>query len=388
MKMGRKYRRLDAQADKLEQVLSAYKAPARVRGGTVTPRHVRFHLLPARGTRVSKITNLAEELAMSLGAPSARVSRRGGQIEVEVPRDQPGIVKIDTVFDDVTDVPHGTAVLGIDDDGAPLLLRIASPEVAHALICGTTGSGKTALARTMALSLARYHSVHDLGIILIDPKSRGYGSLDGLPHLARSIATTAAEAMSVLRWLVRLMEKRDRDGASSPRLVCFIDELADLMLVGGSDMEKVLTRLTQRGRSAGIHLVACTQKPTVAVIGSLVKSNFPVRIVGSVVSPEDAKVASGIKQTGAEKLLGRGDFLLVVKGSTHRFQAAYASADSTARLLERLRGGRKPSVNAAKSFEQVGEKSGHRNGRLAANGTDGGFFEDLRDQVTQLRLIK
>ncbi len=175
--MGGQHRRLDAQADKLEQVLVAYKAPARVRGGTVTPRHVRFQLLPAPGTRVSNIANLAEELALSLGVPSARVSRRGGQIEIEIPRERPGTVKLDTLFDRLAEVPHGTVLLGLDDDGAPLLLRIASPEVAHALICGTTGSGKTVLARTMILSLARYHSVHELGLVLIDPKGHGYGSL-------------------------------------------------------------------------------------------------------------------------------------------------------------------------------------------------------------------
>jgi len=370
--MGRKRRRLDYQADKLEQVLAAYKAPARVQGGMVTPRLIRFNLLPARGTKVSAIANLAEELAMSLGAPSARVSRRRGQIELEIPRDEPGMIKFDAVFDSITDTPPGTAVLGIDDEGAPLLLRIPSPEVAHALICGTTGSGKTVLARTMILSLARFHSVQDLGLVLIDPKGRGYGPLEGLPHLARPLATTPAEAMGVLKWLVRLMEKRDRESASSPRLVCFIDELADLMLVAGSDIERLLTRLTQRGRSAGIHVVACTQKPTAAVIGSLVKSNFPVRIVGSVVSPEDAKVATGIKQTGAEKLLGRGDFLLVLKGSTHRFQAAFASQEAIDQLVAKLRGGRRPSTN----------------GRVVANGTDGGIVETIQDQFAQLRLVK
>ncbi|MFQ5855740.1 MAG: DNA translocase FtsK [Anaerolineae bacterium] len=370
--MGRNHRRLEYQADKLEQVLAAYKAPARVQGGMVTPRLVRFHLLPARGTKVAAIANLTEELALTLGAPSARVSRRGGQIEVEIPREQPGTIKLETLFDQVTDIPHTTAILGVDDEGAPLLLRIASPEVAHALICGTTGSGKTMLARTIILSLARYHSVHDVGLVLIDPKGRGYTPLEGLPHLARPIATTAAEALSVLKWLVRLMEMRDREATSSPRLVCFIDELADLMLVAGNDMEQLLTRLTQRGRSAGIHVVACTQKPTTAVIGSLVKSNFPVRIVGSVVSPEDAKVAAGIKQTGAEKLLGRGDFLLVLKGSAHRFQAAYASPDCIARLLETLRGGRRPKMN----------------GGMAANGTDGSFVGGIRDRITQLHLIK
>ncbi|MFQ5593138.1 MAG: DNA translocase FtsK [Anaerolineae bacterium] len=370
--MGRNQRQLEYQADRLEQVLASYKAPARVRGGTVTSRLVRFHLLPARGTKVSAITNLTEELALSLGASSARVSRRGGQIEVEIPRDQPSVVRLNSLFNQVTDVPNTTAILGIDDEGAPILLRIASPEISHVLICGTTGSGKTVLARTMILSLAKYHSVHDLGIVLVDPKGRGYSPFDGLPHLARPVATTAAAAMNVLKWLVRLMEQRDHSGKNNPRIVCFIDELADLMIVAGHDAEALLTRLTQRGRSAGIHIIACTQKPIAAVIGSLVKSNFPVRIVGSVVSPEDAKVASGVKQTGAEKLLGRGDFLLVLKGSNHRFQAALADPSFIEQTVQNLRGGRKPAM--------IGE--------LTANGTDGSLFDDLRQRATQLRLVK
>ena len=380
--MGKKRRRLESQADKLEQVLAAYKAPARVQGGTVTPRVIRFHLVPSRGTKVSAIANLSEELAMSLGAPTARVHRRRGQIEIEIPREDAGTVHLESLFNELSHVPHGTAVLGLDDEGAPLLLRLASPEVAHALICGTTGSGKTVLARTMILSMARYHGVHELGLLLVDPKGRGYGCFNGLPHLARPIATTAADAMGLLKWLVQLMEKRDHAGTSAPRLVCFIDELADLMLVAGRDVQKLLTRLTQRGRSAGIHIVACTQKPTADVIGSLVKSNFPARIVGSVVSPEDAKVATGMKQTGAEKLLGRGDFQLVLKGTTHRFQAAYASVACIESMVELLRGGRKPTDPTAGSRPQT------NNGVVRKNGLrENRFFGDLREQVTQLRLL-
>jgi S-DNA-T family DNA segregation ATPase FtsK/SpoIIIE len=124
------------------------------------------------------------------------------------------------------------------------------------------------------------------------------------------------------------MERRDREERSEPRLVIVLDELADLIHVGGREMESVVTRLTQRGREAGIHLVACTQKPASAVIGSLVKSNFPVRLVGSVASPEDAKVATGLAQSGAEKLLGEGDFLVVAQGQMTRMQAAYIDPEA------------------------------------------------------------
>jgi S-DNA-T family DNA segregation ATPase FtsK/SpoIIIE len=120
--------------------------------------------------------------------------------------------------------------------------------------------------------------------------------------------------------------------------VVFVDELADLLMMGGKEMELAVTRLSQRGREAGVHLVACTQKPTVAVIGSLTKANFPVRIVGSVTSPEEARVAAGIAGTGAERLQGRGDFLLVHKGQTTRFAAAYVSSDEAQAEVSRLHG--------------------------------------------------
>ena len=146
----------------------------------------------------------------------------------------------------------------------------------------------------------------------------------------------------MLRRLVQEMEGRDRHKVNQPRIVIFIDELADLMLVGGKEVETALTRLTQRGRGAGLHLVACTQKPTAAVIGSLVKSNFPVRLVGSVTSAEDARVASGLAGTGAERLTGRGDFLLVCKGRWERFQAAYLSGEEIVKVVRRLQeGGRR-----------------------------------------------
>jgi S-DNA-T family DNA segregation ATPase FtsK/SpoIIIE len=338
MRGASRKQRLEHQAERLEQVLASYKVPARVAGGTVTPRLVRFHLLPAPGIKLRAVVGLAEELAMSLGVQSARVYRRDGQLEIEIPREDFAMVRLKSLLKHLGELPAGTAVLGRDDEGTPLLLRIPSPDVAHVLICGTTGSGKTMLARTMITSLALKQSARDLGLVLIDPKGHGYRPFEGLPHQAREIATTQADARAALEWLVAVMEHRDRAGLSSPRVICFIDELADLIMTGGNGIQTLITRLTQRGRTAGIHLVACTQKPTSMAIGSLAKSNFPVRLVGSVASPEDAKVATGLKQTEAEKLLGRGDFLLVMKGQVHRFQAAYTSTADIRLAVQTLRG--------------------------------------------------
>jgi S-DNA-T family DNA segregation ATPase FtsK/SpoIIIE len=148
------------------------------------------------------------------------------------------------------------------------------------------------------------------------------------------------QAIFLLGEMVEEMVRRDRDKISEPRVVIFIDELADLMEQGGKAMDRLMTRLTQRGRSAGLHLVACTQKPLVASIGSLTRSNFPVRLVGSVASADDAKIAAGLPNTGAEKLLGRGDFLLVAKGQVTRFQAAYVSEAEIRQVVSQLGAGR------------------------------------------------
>jgi S-DNA-T family DNA segregation ATPase FtsK/SpoIIIE len=342
-------RTLHFQADRIEMVLASHKVPARVTGGRVMPRLVRYQVSTPLGVRVRQVAGLAEELALSLGAPSCRVYRDGGEVQVEVPRSDAQTVHLLPLCRRLADqgprgphtVPPVTAVLGLDQEGVPLLLRLPSPNVAHVLVAGTTGSGKTALARTLVASLALHNNQRSLQLVLVDPKGRGFLPFEGLPHLLVPVVTRADEALPVLERLVAEMERRDAEACAQsgrstwaePRLVVVLDELADLVQVGGREMEALLTRLTQRGREAGIHLVACTQKPMAAVIGSLVKSNFPVRLVGSVASPEDAKVATGLAGTGAELLLGQGDFLVVAKGQVTRMQAAYVSVEEVRHLV-------------------------------------------------------
>ncbi len=343
---------LHYQADRIEMVLASHKVPARVTGGIITPRLVRYQLTTPLGVKVGKVAGLSEEIALSLGASSCRVQRHQGQVEVEVPRAKGKVVPILPLCQRLGSrgagtVPPHTAVLGLDQEGVPLLLRLPSANVAHVLIAGTTGSGKTALARTIVTSLALYNSQRLLQLVLIDPKGRGFLPFEGLPHLLQPVVTRVDHALPLLQRLVSEMERRDAEGRSEPRLVVALDELADLVQVGGREMEGVLTRLTQRGREAGIHLVACTQKPTAAVIGGLVKSNFPVRIVGSVPSPEDAKVATGIAGTGAERLLGQGDFLVVAQGHVTRMQAAYTSVGLVREVVGSLSAGSRPQLLAA-----------------------------------------
>ncbi len=339
--MARKY---EFQAARIESVLQAHKVPARVWQATVTPRFVRFDVTTALGTKLNKVGNLAEELAFSLGARSTRIYREGGVLHVEVPRETPRTVELLPLCSGLATVPPSCAVLGVDEGGVPLLLRLDSPDVAHVLLAGTTGSGKTALLRTVLMSLAMHNHPGRLQMILIDPKSRGLTPLAHLPHVwhHQGVTHDVREATGVLAALTAEMVRRDSVRASLPRLVVAIDELADLLVTGGKELGDLVTRLTQRGREAGIHVIAATQRPSAALVGGMMKANFPVRLVGSVASPEDAKVASGIAGTEAERLLGRGDFLLVAKGQTIRFQAAYAASPELEEILIRiLAGGRR-----------------------------------------------
>ena len=381
-------KKLEFQADRIEAVLSLHKVPARVTGGTVTPRWVRFQVLPAVGAKISKIRNLSEELAAALDAPSCRVSRRGAAVAVEVPRDDPQPVRLLPLYNQLTGkneerrmkneerrmkneerrietrdsafsilhsshsshsspIPPVTAILGLAEDGAPLLIRLPSPDVAHILVAGTTGSGKTMLLQTMILSLAMTNPANQrigesatgestnwrladsltrsIAMVLIDPKGHAFSLFEGLPHLARPVVRDVEETTEAFQSLVHLMERRG--GVRNPQsaVVVVIDELADLLMMGGKAVQGPLTRLTQRGREAGIHIIAATQKPTTAVLGPLVKANFPVRLVGRVTSAGDALTASGWSGTGAERLLGRGDFIAVAEGRVTRFQAAHVS---------------------------------------------------------------
>lgn len=340
-------RLLHFQADRIELVLASHKVPARVTGGRVTPRLIRFQLTTPLGIKIRRLASLSEEIALSLGAPSCRISRQQGQLQVEVPRPDSHPVRLLHLYrrilqstpNHLNAIPPVTAILGLDHDGIPLLVRLPSPNVAHILIAGTTGSGKTVLARSIIASLALHNSQRALQLVLIDPKARGFLPFHDLPHLLCPIVSRSHDALPLLQRLIAEMQRRDAQGRSEPRIVVAIDELADLLLTGGREVEHALTRLTQRGREAGIHLLACSQKPTAAVIGTLVKSNFPVRLVGSVPSPEDAKVATGLPATGAERLLGQGDFLLVAKGSVTRLQAAYIDEREIASLVSSLRTG-------------------------------------------------
>jgi len=327
---------LDAQADKIESVLLRHKVAGYVTGATIAPRFIQFHLTAGLSTKINKITALSEEIALALGCTGVRIHRQQGLVNIDVPRRDSSPVRLLPLCDRLGAAPAATAVLGVEETGTPLLLRLTSPDVVHILLAGTTGSGKTALARAVLASLALFNPPAALSLILIDPKGRGFAPLQTLPHVQGGVAHTLDEAIQRLRGLVKEMERRDKAGESRPLLIIAVDELADLFQVAGKTVEPLLARLAQRGREAGMHLLVCTQKPTASLIGGAMKANFPVRLVGAVASREEARYATGIKESGAEKLAGKGDFLLIAKGEPIRFQAAWLSTDDLQQVTTRV----------------------------------------------------
>ena len=276
-------KKLEFQANRIESALALHQVDARVTGGTVTPRWVRFQVLPAESAKIGKIKGLSEEMAAALEASSCRVSRRGAAVAIEVPRDDPRPVRLLPLYDQLTDhpsdqpsIPPTTAILGLAEDGAPLLIRLPSPDVAHVLVAGASGAGKTTLLQTMILSLAMSNppalrsETKGTSLVLIDSTRHALRLFDGLPHLARPVVCEPEDAAEVLQSLVRLMERRSgNERVEQSRVVVVIDELADLVLMGGKPVQRSLTRLTQRGGEVGVHVVAATRNPTAAALGQV-----------------------------------------------------------------------------------------------------------------------
>ena len=318
------YKKLNQTAERIEAVLRDRRAPAAVVGGKVLPGFVEMLLQPAPGTKVNQVKALQADIALALGNANVRVSQSGAHLAVQIPSETRRPVHLSTLMASLDKLPLDTAILGLAEDGAPLMAKLSSADVAHVLVAGTTGSGKTSLAQTMLVSLATGNRPHKLGFVVIDPKANLLSPFLRVieKHLLLPVARGPEQAIEHLHKVVQAMKQRSDGSQSGPRVVIYVDELADLCMAGGNVVVEMLTRIAQRGRGVGIHLVACTQKPSSAVIGPLLGSNLPLRLVGRMVSATDARVATGIPASGAEKLLGNGDFIAVTAGTTIRFQAA------------------------------------------------------------------
>ena len=324
---------LEQQANHIERLCEAHRLWVRVQGGVVTPRLIRFHLALDPRTSIKRLTALEEDLALALRSSNVRIVRREWVLALEIARPQPAAISLVRLQANLPPLPQSTALLGRDEEGSPLLLRISSPEVSHILVAGTTGSGKTALARTILSSRALANDPDDLRLLLVDPKGRGFGPFAGLPHLVTPPLRDGGEVQRRLDWLAEEMSWRERCSVRDPRVVVAVDEVADLLTQNPS-VGDTLTRLAARGRESGIHLLLCTQKPTAEAIGGQLRANLPCRLIGRVTSAQEAVIAAGIKRSGAEQLLGRGDFLLVAGGEVVRFQSAFVGPEEINVMVE------------------------------------------------------
>lgn len=323
----------EAQVNRVEAVLRQHQVPARVWQVKVRPPFVQFDISTAFSKRLGAIPNLADELAAALGARSARVYRSGGVLHVEA-QEADRFISLPDLCGRLGDVPPFAGVLGCAETGAPLLVRFSAADCAHLLIAGAANCGKTTLLRTVLVSLAMHNHPGMLQLVLIDPRGRGLGPLGALPHVWRStgVVQEPAAAVDLLDALVDERQRRAALNRRLPRIVVGIDAWADLRDALKCSRRDPVQRLLEAGFASGIHVIATHQAPA-----EVIARKFPLRCVGQVPTTADAQAASGVPGSGAEKLLGRGDFVLLANGQTLRFQAAYADARELAGLVATVR---------------------------------------------------
>jgi S-DNA-T family DNA segregation ATPase FtsK/SpoIIIE len=322
MKYQKLQQTLTQNSERINAVFAAHQVESQVLFGNAQGQTLRFALCLSPKQKIRDVTNLRDELALALNAPAVQFSREQGQLTLDIPNPDRKQVLVHDVLKNADPLPNATACLGEMLDGRPLLLRLENPNSAHVLIAGATGSGKSELLRSMLWSLATRNRQAQLQLALMDPKQRGLLPFANAHCLCSPIASTQNDIENLLEKLVALMEKRDLLQEHLPRIVVAVDELAEVIHLCGERALLALTRLAQRGRQAGIHLILAAQQPSSALLGSALKANLPVRLVGKVNSAEDARMASGIGGTDAEFLHGQGDFVAINAGRQTRFQAA------------------------------------------------------------------
>ena len=315
---------------------------------------------PAAGVKVSKIINLSDDIARNTSSESARIATIPGSntIGIELPNSERESVYLSEILDNQDfkkkDVKLPIA-LGKNISGIPIIGDLAS--MPHLLIAGTTGSGKSVCINTIILSLLYRHTPDKCKFILIDPKMLELSTYEGVPHLLCPVITEAKKAASVLGWVVKEMESRYRlmtregvrniDGYNSkhklpmPYIVVVVDEMSDLMLVAGKEIENYIQKLSQMARAAGIHIIMATQRPSVDVITGTIKANFPTRISFQVTSKIDSRTILG--EQGAEQLLGKGDMLYMSSANRIvRIHAPFVSDDEIEKINNFLRSQAEP----------------------------------------------
>jgi len=316
---------------------------------------------PAAGVKVSKIINLSDDIARNTSSESARIATIPGRstIGIELPnatRENVYLSEILSHFDFTKKDIRLPIALGKNISGIPIVGDLAS--MPHLLIAGTTGSGKSVCINTIILSLLYRHTPDRCKFILIDPKMLELSTYEGIPHLLCPVITEAKKAASVLGWVVKEMENRYKlmtkegvrniDGYNAkhtlamPYIVVVVDEMSDLMLVAGKEIENYIQKLSQMARAAGIHIIMATQRPSVDVITGTIKANFPTRISFQVTSKIDSRTILG--EQGAEQLLGKGDMLYMSSANRIvRIHAPFVSDDEIEKVNNYLRNQEEPN---------------------------------------------
>ncbi len=316
---------------------------------------------PAAGVKVSKIINLADDIARNTSSESARIATIPGRntVGIELPNTTRENVYLSEILSDSNFTKKDIRLpiaLGKNISGVPVVGDLAS--MPHLLIAGTTGSGKSVCINTIILSLLYRHSPDRCKFILIDPKMLELSTYEGIPHLLCPVITEAKKAASVLGWVVKEMESRYRlmtkegvkniDGYNAkhalamPYIVVVVDEMSDLMLVAGKEIENYIQKLSQMARAAGIHIIMATQRPSVDVITGTIKANFPTRISFQVTSKIDSRTILG--EQGAEQLLGKGDMLYMSSANRIvRIHAPFVSENEIEKVNNYLRNQAEPN---------------------------------------------
>ncbi|MDH7524104.1 MAG: DNA translocase FtsK [Peptococcaceae bacterium] len=354
----------------LEETLENFGVKARVTQVSRGPSITRYEIQPPPGVKVSRIVNLADDIALSLAAPQVRIEAPipgKAAVGIEVPNEEIAIVTLREVLETSLfqeSQSKLTIALGKDIAGNPIVADLA--KMPHLLIAGATGSGKSVCMNAIIGSILFKAKPDEAKMLMIDPKVVELSNFNGIPHLISPVVTDAKKAATALRWVVHEMENRyelfaglgvkdiirynqarktEAQGQSVPLLpyiVVFIDELADLMMVAPADVEDAICRLAQMARAAGIHLVVATQRPSVDVLTGVIKANITSRIAFAVSSQTDSRTI--LDMGGAERLLGRGDMLFYPTGMAKplRVQGAFVSDQEIERLVNYLQDEKTP----------------------------------------------
>lgn len=363
---------LERTARRLQSTLEEFGLTSRVSGWTAGPLVTTFKIEMGEGERVNKITNLQDDIQLSLASESVRIFAPipgTSLVGIEIPNKTRQNVCLGDVLPCAQGGPLEFAI-GRDSEGAPVVADLA--RMPHMLVAGTTGSGKSVLINAIIMSLVMRTNPEQVRLILVDPKRVEFSCYAGLPHLYVPVVTEPRQAASALQWAVTEMDRRlkvfERAGARDvkvynrmvedgrfddqenppkpmPYLVIVIDELSDLMMVAGKDVEASIVRIAQLARAAGIHLVLATQRPSADVVTGLIKSNVDTRVALKVSSSIDSRVI--LDQTGAERLMGRGDMLFRKAGGVlRRVLGAYASDAEIESVVGFIRDQREPEYHA------------------------------------------